>query len=225
MPTFDAVSSAINQTTTTPSWSHTCTGTNLLLVVTVGWRHQDPGNAITGITYNSVALTQLGTTSNGEFATAEIWYLLAPATGTHTVAATFTDLARAHLGAVSYTAVNQSTPLGTYASNTGTSTAPSVTVTSATGDVVIAVGAERGTETFTTGASQTMRWEADAASNVSAQCDDEAGAASVVMDWSTDDSQEWVAVGVSIQALAAAGHMSSKVNSAFLKSKLQGLVY
>ena len=72
------------------SFSHTTTGSNLLLVVTA--QYNDGNESITGITYNSVALTKVrrDTTGAPVDITTEIWYLIAPASGANTVAVTYT---------------------------------------------------------------------------------------------------------------------------------------
>lgn len=85
----------------TQSWSHTCTGSNLLLWVTVR-----SDNSITGVTYNSVALTKVGETTVSEHNS--LWYLIAPATGAHTVAVTLGTATFSQSAAASYTGVRQS---------------------------------------------------------------------------------------------------------------------
>jgi len=68
------------------SYSHTCTGDALLLLVAV-WH--DTAQSVSGITYNGVSLSALNTgaeTSNNT--TLTLMYLLAPATGANTIAVT-----------------------------------------------------------------------------------------------------------------------------------------
>jgi len=85
------------------SFSHTCTGTNRLLIVAVNNPNQD----ITGVTYNGVAMTQqLAPTGAGNLA---VYSLLNPATGSNTVAATgMGGSTSVMVIAVSYTGVKQS---------------------------------------------------------------------------------------------------------------------
>ena len=55
-------------------------GSNRLLVVGVG---STPTTPVTGVTYNSTALTKLGEISNGTAVKAEIWYMIAPPVATN----------------------------------------------------------------------------------------------------------------------------------------------
>lgn len=89
------------------SWSHTCTGTNLVLLVAC----YSNGTSPTAVTYNSVSLTQIVTGTN-----MTIWMLLSPPTGAHTIAVTTTTTTKVHL-AVSYTGCD--TALNPNAFNTG----------------------------------------------------------------------------------------------------------
>ena len=63
--------------------SHTCSGSDRLLVVATAIYDSTP-STVSGITYNGVALTKINhrTQTNSR---AEMWYLLAPDTGTNNV--------------------------------------------------------------------------------------------------------------------------------------------
>lgn len=98
--TFDASSSAAGNGTTTITWAHTTSGTNRYLLVLT-----DPmtGPSASSVTYNSVALTLLGS---------GIWGLVAPATGANSVVITYptaTDTT-AFVSALSFNGVDQSVP-------------------------------------------------------------------------------------------------------------------
>ena len=88
---------------TTLTWSHTCTGTNLILVVGA----TKTSNDITGITYNSVALTagpnQAPTAGNEG---AQLWFLVNPSTGANNIVIT-ASTTRLTGVAVSYTGAKQ----------------------------------------------------------------------------------------------------------------------
>lgn len=79
---FDAVGGGASSGS---SFSHTCTGSNLILFVLT---LEDPagGGPVTAVTYNGVSMTNsgLGTLVDGT----RLWYLYAPATGSNTVAVT-----------------------------------------------------------------------------------------------------------------------------------------
>ncbi len=112
--TFDAAS-----TGNAAGFSHTCGGSDrLLLVLTSG------SGTLTGVTYNGVALTSLGSPGATAFgATSSVWYLVAPATGTHTIACAGTSL-NLDLAAVSYAGASQLVPevIATTASAAGAAT-------------------------------------------------------------------------------------------------------
>lgn len=166
--TQDAVSKSNNAGSTgftTPmSWSHTVANqSNRILIVglvTVGnvtW---------SGVTWNGTqSFTHLGSTltcPTVDFAFGchvDVWYLLAPAIGTHSIAASSSTNANSSGGAVSYYNVDQTTPFGTVATATGSTAtnqniSDSVTTTS-TDQVVLGV---LGTNNTSTNGSGTPLW-------------------------------------------------------------------
>lgn len=131
MITLDSTSTYAGGTSSVFSWSHTCSGTNRLLVVSVS---VTDGFGITSVTYNGVSMTRVGSdvqnTQPGDDPWASQWYLVAPATGTNTVEVTVAATpARTNAGAVSLNGVNQTTPLNAENGATGSSTSASVSVT------------------------------------------------------------------------------------------------
>ena len=84
------------------TFSHTCTGTNLILFVCV---RSGSGSAPSAVTYNGVSLTQINSRTDGS--TDSLWYLINPATGSNTVSISF-SATNIIACAVSYTGVNQS---------------------------------------------------------------------------------------------------------------------
>lgn len=91
------------------------------------------------------------------------------------------------IGADSWTGVDQTTPLGTAVKFTSTnSAAPSVTVASATGNIVhdvLAADASASANAIIAGSGQTEDWDNFISSATEGGGSREAGAASVVMDW------------------------------------------
>src|SRR5450432_3741075 len=75
----------------------------------------------TSVTYNGTALTFAGASTNGTVRT-EIWYLVAPAAGSHSVVVTAPVATDITASSVSFTGVDQATPVGTFVSNLGTGT-------------------------------------------------------------------------------------------------------
>ena len=144
IPCQIAVGSASDGTTagSTMTISHTtAAGSDRLMVVGVSINNDD-FETVLGITYNGAAFTFVGQETNADDARVEIWYLVAPDTGTHNAVITFNaDLTRfAVAGVITFTGVDQATPLGTFASNQATSAGPAtVTVPAASGDLVLGV--------------------------------------------------------------------------------------
>ena len=91
---FDAVSED-NAAADSLTISHTCSaGTKKLVVGTACLDSNDGNRPITGITYNSVALTQIGVsdTGAGTSEAAELWYLDDPGTGSALDGTNFVDV-------------------------------------------------------------------------------------------------------------------------------------
>lgn len=94
---FDSVTTSLATT-----FAHTCTGTELTLFV--GIKHT---GTVTGVTYNSVAMTQMATVAVGDIGeNVDVWYLINPSTGSNNVV--MTGGASHDSRAVSYTGTNQS---------------------------------------------------------------------------------------------------------------------
>ncbi len=91
---------------TSSSFSHTCTGTNLILFVQVG--SQGSTQTVSGVTYNGVSMTQINSTFHSGVRTTTLFYLLNPATGSNTVTISMTGNVFQLGIAASYTGVKQS---------------------------------------------------------------------------------------------------------------------
>lgn len=115
----------------THTFAHTCTGSNLYLVVYA--YDVSVGDTVTGVTYNGVAMTQLAKAPRGaDNRYIYIYGLVAPDTGgAYNVVITRTGTTSVLMGgATSYTGVNQSVPTdGTDTDNGTASTLTSTIVT------------------------------------------------------------------------------------------------
>ena len=201
-PGFDAAASAEDFGVSSLTWSHTCTGTNLALLVIVASR----AVAVTGVTYNSVPLSNLwAVQDSGNQERSEGWILVAPATGAHNVVVTLVGSSGDLLGgSESYVDVHQTTPTGTAATNSNNfSNAPTVDVTSASGELVVDGVAARSSLTAV-GAGQTQRVNLTGGAD-SVGGSEEAGAATVTMSWTMAAENPWAIGGVSLKPLAAGG--------------------
>jgi len=200
----------------TPSFNHTVgAGADRILLVAVATGGGTAGQrAVTGVTYGGVALTRVFAKDDANFLNVETWYLIAPTAGTAGVIA---DLGGnpglCAVGASSYTGVDQTTPLRTPATASGSSATASVAVGSASGDVVfgaIASDSEAGiTETGT------LRWEFEnQGSDCSWGAQQYAGAASVTVQWS-QSATGWTVGGVSMIPVGGAAAAATPPPPAF----------
>jgi hypothetical protein len=131
----------------------------------------------------------------------QMFYLKAPATGAHTVQVTLSGgTADLEGGSVSFTGVDQTTPVRNIVTTFGSGTAPTVSVLSAPGDVVadaLATGCN-GSITST----QTVRWLRQANCNSgggNGAQSTAAGAAAVTMKYSVP-SDWWALLAMDIVA-------------------------
>jgi hypothetical protein len=143
------------------SWSHTVTAGSNLMIACDAAHHF---NAVTGITYNSQALTLLDSETPAGELVVEVWRRVNPSTGANTAEITFSGNVNAVGACRSFSGVNQSSPFGTAVadSNTG-GVALSATITIPTGGLGYDAGAQRTGGTCTgvtaTGSNQTERYD------------------------------------------------------------------
>ena len=193
---FDAASSA-NGNTTSLSWSHTVgsSGTNRIIVVGIETKG---ATVVSGVTYAGQDLALIGALSNGTSTRTELWYRVAPATGTNSVVVTLPSKTQTVGGATSWTEVHQTTPLGTDVFASGTSTSPTVDVTSASGEAVVDAVAVGGGGSRTVGADQTQRWSL-ASGGTAGAGSSESGATTVTMSWTLGISNTWATGAVPLK--------------------------
>ena len=158
---FDATSNSGYQTAASYNWSHTCSGSNRILIVGVSMLSV-VGSSVSSITYNGVALTKIRSDASVSGAVrTELWRLVNPATGANTVAVTLSAALDSISGAQSFTGVNQTSPIevnaGASATNVGAADATVDLTTINDGEMVVDVVATNDTA-ITIGASQTQRW-------------------------------------------------------------------
>jgi hypothetical protein len=102
--------------------AHTCTGSNLILLLfIIDWTGSDNNILTANPQYNGVAMT-LYTTHAFNTARIEMWYLVNPATGTHNI--TYSNSGpEVGIGA-SFSGVDTANPFGTVTGSTGNSSTP-----------------------------------------------------------------------------------------------------
>lgn len=124
---FDASSAGtLDLSNTSISWSHTCTGSNGLLVV--GLFESSGIPVVSSVTYNSVGLTEIDVQAVDTDRHFSLWYLLGPSTGTNTVTINASTPSTLYGAASSYTGVAQSGQPDSHGFNVPTGTAGSLAV-------------------------------------------------------------------------------------------------
>jgi MYXO-CTERM domain-containing protein len=147
-----------------------------------------------------------GGSANGTNNRVEMWYVLAPAAGYQTLTVNLSASTKVTAGAITFTGINQTTPLDGFFWASGGSSAPTVSVTdSAATNVVLDVMAMQGTNTVSSvGAGQTQQWTngtsgGGAGTNVRGAGSTEQGASgSVTMSYTMSATGQWVIGAVSI---------------------------
>jgi hypothetical protein len=142
---FDAVgpsASGASVNGSSLSWNHTITtsGSDLLLTVGIAVGTSWDEDKSVSVTYNGVPMTSAAKvhSNNQTQGFVELFYLTAPAPGTHPVQVTLSGgTAYIEGGSVSFTGVDQTTPVRNITTASGAGTSPSVFVASAAGDMVV----------------------------------------------------------------------------------------
>ena len=204
---LDATSqSATSNITNTISWTHAVgSGSNRLLAVCLYSR--DDANAadvpVVSVTANGLPLTKvradlIADVPGSVWINTELWYLIAPSTGSHTITATWTGaLNRYGVGAsASYTGVLQASPLDAHAGGTGTGTAMAAAITTVTNHAMIQDCAAARGNPMTIGAGQTSRVAFDTTTPTVDSVGlstvmDKAVAGGETMDWTQSAAQSW----------------------------------
>lgn len=211
---FNAVANhQASNTGTQETWSHTCTGSNLLLIVGVSTRGEDGTSAPSSVKYNSVGLTKINDVSLS-VSNSSLWRLIAPATGSNTVEINWASNAiRLVTGSMSFTGVDQTNPIDANNTATASSTAPSVALTTIADNawVVDNLGVRTSsseTATLDAGDDEVEQWNLLQVANGTRGCGSHRGpkspAGSVTMSWTLSDTKSWGICAASLKPVAAA---------------------
>jgi hypothetical protein len=181
-------------TGTSFSWTHTSTGaSNGLLIVALDYEAAQSGNPT--VTFNSVSMSRAtalhcyNSGSGGTIHCVDVYQLLAPASGAHTVSVTYANSTAGMEMSWDFGNVNQTTPIASVQTDLTAASTSSVTVTSTTGDWVLsnesanssmtAICPLNATNSFSTYNSDSSHFFASGFA---------AGAGSVVMNWQTSST-------------------------------------
>ncbi len=212
--TFDAVTAAQEASgDNILSLSHTSTGSNRAVCATNG-NSVSTGVASTSMTYDGTGMAeQWDNAPFGTFFGHAGYSLAGQSTGAQTVTSTLASTVDEHvLGVISMKGVDQSTPIGTPNSATGSGASATVTVTGTTSDGLVVSGMFSGWNGATAGANETERWEEIVSSAVTGAGNTQAGSDGGVMTHdrvSTGFASDWGIGAVEFKA-AAGGAPSTR---------------
>lgn len=201
-------SGSVGGTGTGPfTFSLSPSGSDRVMIAGVVYYHINA--VVSAITFNSVSLTEVPGSAYDPGGDYHIrwYYLIAPATSSNTFSITFSGTGVYDAGIVVYTftGAQQVTPYGTTVNGTATSTTPSVTVSSATDEIVVDALIITHSGTLSVGAGQTERANAITSTGYTKYGGStEGGAASTTMSWSNSTSQFWALSGLPVKPAATA---------------------
>jgi len=206
---FDAGSSATwLGLSSSISWSHTTSGSDRLLVVGVAIRGTNEGDeTVNSITYGGSSLTKIldnginPPTGPSNLRT-ELWYLANPQTGSNTINVSLFGATNAALGAgaVSFTGVDQSSPIGPSTNHTlrspNQASSISTNLSSTVADsVILDMAMHRDDVSITAGINQSVRVSSNntavSQSILVFSTKDATAVSSYPMSWSNGAIQNW----------------------------------
>lgn len=211
---FDAVSSAhvANSGITTLTWTHTPVGTPTAVGVVTSEFGPGGGSAISGVTYGGTTMgARKSTSGTGTQPGTSIWGLANPPSGAQSVVVTMGGTGNyVEAAAVTVTGSDTITVFSNANSATGTSTTPSVALTTGSNDFAMDIlGTTTGAFPATPGGSQTSRWGpltdgGDEAQGSTAP----SGGATTTMSW-TITSNTWALSAAAFKGGAATAAIGS----------------
>jgi hypothetical protein len=212
---FGAATSSYADSTTT-SHSHTASGSDRIALIGV-FQHTD--HTISSISYGAQTPTLIATVGR-----AHLYRQVAPNTGAQTVAVTSSASAGLILAVVSYTGVDQTTPIGTHqsAENTEQTSITTPTISSAVGELIVDLGVLIVDTGMTAGGGQTSRISLPEATHAvgyfSVGMSEKAGASSVTTSWSAAFTVgDNIIIGVPLIPAAGGGSSQAPRSSAFMQ--------
>lgn len=216
------------------------TGSDRVLLVCVTYR-DDATVAVSGVTYNGVAMTSAGTAVDpavGNGVGMHLFYLANPASGSNNIAVTMSASGGSNTpGQISAWVGNGGdvggTPVDGYVSANGSGSSANIVsssgaITSATGDMIVTFNAtQNGAENLTATATNfTERQDAFDGGGYALEFGDAAGAATVTPSatWSNSAiAVNWAAVGINVNASGGGGGGGATVPRVMNQLQQQGI--
>jgi hypothetical protein len=200
---FDSQNSvALMSQANSMSWTHTTgIGNDKILLVSVDTFAGSTPVSVSSITYDGQPLTLLETdvyNSGGQRVRSCVYYLLNPSWGTKTVTVNFAGSTLAVGGSVTYTNVDQTTPILNSGTNRGSSSSQSMGL-SASGSNLKALFGHLGvyrSSGYSVYDGQLTRWQQSSQLYRGYGSEKNVTSGSVSASWSTSNSVSWVAIAV-----------------------------
>lgn len=199
-------------TGSTCALSHTIAAANLEAIITVHMFGTSSVPTVTAATIGGSPATFVGNVTNpscaGGQCAIQLWRLTNPPTGLQSVSVTLSQTSQIILGVATYAGVDPPTPLGTLVSGIGTSSAPSINLSTASGEVV--VGAltitNAGSTPTPTGGGSSYYADIDLGGSFhGAGSDQSAVSGSTAYGWTYGTSQNYALLAVPLKAAGTGG--------------------
>lgn len=214
-PTLGTVTTTSGASGTSLTWAVTTSGNNRYLLVGVMLRPGDPDNrTVTGVTFNSVAMTQVDSQDAAPTSPPRArvyWYqAVAPAATTANVVVSFSGDGQNIAYAFPFSDVDQSTPHGTV-SKAGTSgTGPSINITTDADKIIVDVlGLStfegEGATTATAGGSQTDFCNLAPGTSLRGCGSRRTGTGSQATSWTLSVAEDYAHMAMTVNGIAEGG--------------------
>ncbi|MCW4029304.1 MAG: hypothetical protein NWE92_06625 [Candidatus Bathyarchaeota archaeon] len=200
------------------TWTHTTgSGSERLLLVSIDIfaRSTTPASISGVVTYDGVTMSQVATVlyNTNPQIRSYVYYLVNPSPGTKTITANFNGATYAIGGSITYTNVNQTTPILASSTNTGLSSAPSTAYLTASGTNNKLLYGHLGTQigtyyTVNDPVTQTNRWSDSGSYYIKHDgtyyyagrgSDKSVTSGSVYLSWNPTSTVGWTAIAALIQ--------------------------
>lgn len=215
--TQDAVTSG-GGVGTTVTWAHTCTGSDLILIVGLAWGGSDP---VTGITYDGAAMTAGVTAARSNDVNAALYYKASPSTGANNCVTT-TGSAWQSGGSISFTGGDTTDPTGGTGSAASLSTAPSLNITTQNNDSIIVDCISLNSAPTAWGTNQTERWTESNNTVGSGSTKPFATAGATTMSCTVSNAY-WSYAAIEVNVKAASGPASLKSWDGLAKASVKSI--
>ena len=188
------------------TFPHTVTtgGSDRIIVVAVAWEPK-AGVSLVGVTYAGDALTEIRIDISGNKSASSLYYKVDPQTGPNTVSIDFSGSAKGSFGALSFTGVDQATPIDAHNGASGAGTTQTVDVTTVTDNAWVVDAVFHARVAPVVGANQTERFNACVGARPcgAGSTEETTTAGTYTMSWTTTDNKDWAISAAALRPATA----------------------